>query len=68
MKNNLTQIANKAGLHKDWFIDNPEIQSFAMLIIEECARIAQNADLSDVEGGDSAVLRAAATEIRELKN
>ena len=67
MTNKIDSIAKRAGLHADWFTDNPEIELFAKLIIEECARIAQNADLSDVEGGDSAVLRAAANDIRQLK-
>lgn len=38
---------------------------FARLIVQKCAQIAADADLSDVEGGDSAVLRAAAAQIRE---
>lgn len=65
MNNIITRLAEHAGLHPAWFIDNPEIDEFAQLIVEQCAQIAADADLSDVEGGDSAVLRAAATQIRE---
>ena len=38
---------------------------FAELIVRECARIALNTDLEDVEGGDSAVLRAAGEQIQK---
>ena len=38
---------------------------FAELIVRECARIARNTDLQDVEGGDSAVLRAAGEQIQK---
>ena len=40
-------------------------EKFAELIVRECARIAQNTDLEDVEGGDSAVLRAAGEQIQK---
>ena len=39
-------------------------EKFAELIVRECARIASNADLEDVEGGDSTVLRAASEQIK----
>ena len=38
---------------------------FAELIVKECASIARDTDLEDVEGGDSAVLRAACNQILE---
>lgn len=38
---------------------------FAELIIRECARVAMNTDLEDVEGGDSDVLYAAHTQIKQ---
>ena len=38
---------------------------FAELIIKECASIAIDTDLEDVEGGDSDVLRAASTQIKQ---
>ena len=37
--NNLDKLAERAGLHKEWFIDNPEIEKFAELIIHECCNI-----------------------------
>lgn len=40
-----------------------DAEKFAQLIVKECASIARNADLEDVEGGDSAVLRAASEQI-----
>ena len=40
-------------------------QKFGELIVRECARIARNANLEDVEGGDSAVLRAAGDQIED---
>jgi hypothetical protein len=40
-------------------------EKFAELIVRECARIARNTDLEDVEGGDSAVLRAAGEQIKQ---
>jgi hypothetical protein len=41
------------------------LERFAELIVRECARIVTNTDLGDVDGGDSAVLRAASKQIRE---
>jgi hypothetical protein len=41
------------------------LEKFAELIVRECARIVPNTDLGDVDGGDSAVLRAASKQIRE---
>jgi len=35
------------------------------LIVQECARIVPNTDLEDVDGGDSAVLRAASAQIKK---
>jgi hypothetical protein len=42
-----------------------QIEQFAELIVRECARIVPNTDLEDVDGGDSAVLRAASDQIKE---
>lgn len=39
-------------------------EKFAELIVKECARQVSNTDLEDVDGGDSAVLRAAADGVR----
>lgn len=40
-------------------------EQFALLIVRECARIVPNTDLEDVDGGDSAVLRAASAQIKK---
>ena len=45
--------------------NNLVISRFAVLIIKECSKVARDADLSDVEGGDGAVLRAAAEQIEQ---
>jgi hypothetical protein len=42
-----------------------EYLKFAELIVRECASVARNTDLEDVEGGDSAVLAAARDQILE---
>jgi len=44
---------------------NVFLEKFAKLIVKDCAKIASNADLEDVDGGDSAVLRAASEQIKE---
>ena len=41
-----------------------DLDKFAELIVRECASIAADADLEDVDGGDGDVLRAAASQIR----
>lgn len=41
-----------------------DLQKFAGLIIHECASRITSTDLEDVEGGDSAVLYAAATQVK----
>lgn len=38
---------------------------FAELIVRECAKITSNTDLSDVEGGDYAVLMAVSQHIKK---
>ena len=48
-----------------WTFSDAELKKFAELIIRECARVVQNADLEDVDGGDSAVLRAASHQIKK---
>ena len=39
--------------------------AFAELIVDECAAAVRNTNLEDVEGGDSSVLYAAATQLKE---
>ena len=36
MTDHIAELAEKAGLHAEWFIDNPEIEKFAELIVKEC--------------------------------
>ena len=55
------KMAN-TGAKWDMVLD-PE--KFAELIVRECAEIARTADLEDVDGGDSAVLRAAGDQIKK---
>jgi len=40
-------------------------EKFAELIVKECAQLARDTNLEDVEGGDSDVLRAAKQQILE---
>ena len=47
------------------FLNDEFMEQFAKLIVKDCAKIASNADLEDVDGGDSAVLRAASEQIKE---
>ena len=66
MNERIRQLAHEAGLPTY----NPEgiptkLEKFAELIVRECAKIASNADLEDVDGGDSAVLRAASEQIKK---
>ena len=59
-----SEVFNKDGtVLKD--VTGYELKKFAKLIVKDCAKIASNADLEDVDGGDSAVLRAASEQIKE---
>jgi hypothetical protein len=51
--------------HVKHFNGHINIERFAELIIRECASIARSTNLEEVEGGDSAVLRAASEQIKE---
>jgi len=59
----------KQCLSKDqfglWLAGDADIEKFAELIVKECAQLARDTDLEDVEGGDQAVLRAAKKQILE---
>ena len=35
MNAHIDELAKQAGLHREWYIDNPEIEKFAELILEE---------------------------------
>lgn len=69
MNKRIKELAVQAGM----VYDDPEQgqfdyfneQKFAELIIKECAQLARDTDLEDVEGGDSEVLRAAKRQILE---
>jgi len=40
-KDILSELAQQAGLHPEWFIDNPEVEEFAELLIREFADYAE---------------------------
>jgi hypothetical protein len=52
MNDILSYLAKQAGLHKEWYIDNPEIEKFAELIVCECAQqcevVAKMANITNV--------------------
>jgi hypothetical protein len=69
MNERIVELAEQCG-----FRSNPniydrnqsfDIEKFAELIVRECATIARNTDLEDVDGGDSAVLREVANQIQK---
>jgi hypothetical protein len=39
MNDRIQELAKQAELHPEWFIDNPELEQFAELIIRECAAV-----------------------------
>jgi hypothetical protein len=65
----IQELAEQAGIFKPeqfrQHIDALQLEKFAELIVKECARIASNTNLEDVDGGDSAVLGAAREQILE---
>jgi len=66
----IKEIVKQAGVfysYQDdvWLATNGDLERFAELIVKECARIVNNTDPEDVEGGDSAVLRAAGEQIQK---
>ena len=63
MNERIKQLAKQVWPDPNTSHDNH--MKFAELIVRECARIASNADLEDVEGGDSSVLRAVNSQILE---
>ena len=64
----IRELAEQALFESD-FDDEQNIKItmdiFAELLIRECAQLARDTDLEDVEGGDSEVLRAAKRQILE---
>ena len=67
MNERIQELMLEAGktIPGDKHIDADFCKKFAELIVRECARIARNTDLEDVEGGYSAVLRAAGEQIKQ---
>ena len=51
MTDRIDELAKQAGLHREWYIDNPEIEKFADFIIRECARVDSEANNPDHEDG-----------------
>lgn len=64
MNERIKELAEQAGWSGFEALDERN-QKFAQLIVRECARVAMNTDLEDVEGGDSDVLYAAHTQIKQ---
>jgi hypothetical protein len=69
MNEQIRELAERAGAvtfgGKICLFGDHDIERFAELLVRECARIVPDTDLGDVDGGDSAVLRAASKQIRE---
>lgn len=65
MNERIKELTEQANKDLDGAIPFGFAEKFAELIVQECAKIAVDTDLSDVEGGDGAVLRAAAAQIQE---
>ena len=68
MNERIRALALQAGYGARWSTTEQFeqfVDKFAQLIVKECARIARDTDLEDVEGGDSAVLQAAGEQIQK---
>jgi hypothetical protein len=67
MNERILELADKAieDMPGAWNIPDEFCKKFAELIVRECAQLARDTDLEDVEGGDSDVLRAAKQQILE---
>ena len=70
MNKKVLDLLKQAGLESpdfpfDEFGVPHELEKLVELIVRECAAVASNADLSDVEGGDGCVLQAAADQIKQ---
>ena len=64
----ILKLFTKSCYHGDYEpenVPNAVVEKFAELIVRECAAIASNTNLEDVDGGDSAVLGAARGQILE---
>jgi len=47
MNAHIDELAKQAGLHREWYIDNPEIEKFAELIIRECVQCCDKVENDD---------------------
>ena len=67
MNERIRELAAQAGFNPYNYMGGNTglFEKFAELIVKECARIVPNTDLSDVDGSDSAVLRAASQQLKE---
>lgn len=68
MNERIKELADRAGEYADFesgLCTDEFLEKFTELIVKECARVARNANLEDVEGGDSAVLRAVGEQIEK---
>jgi len=70
MNERIRELAEQAGAGRRAGISglvfrNNELEKFAELIVKECAQLARDTNLEDVEGGDNEVLRAAKLQILE---
>jgi len=62
MNERIRELAEQAGAGRRAGISglvfrNNELEKFAELIVKECAQLARDTNLEDVEGGDNEVLR-----------
>ena len=65
MNERIRELLEQAGVKYVTLPKDTVYEKFAELIVRECARVAMNTDLEDVEGGDSDVLYAAHTQIKQ---
>lgn len=75
MTKEIQKLAEQAGIEFDddfplepetiYYLKLSDFEKFAELIVKECARMIPNTDLDDVDGGDSSVLFAAASQLRK---
>ena len=65
MNERIELLLVKAIQESNSAVKNETYEKFAELIVKECAQLARDTDLEDVEGGDSEVLRAAKRQILE---
>ena len=49
MNAHIDELAKQAGLHREWYIDNPEIEKFAELIVRECAELSVNSQYANTK-------------------